>query len=233
MEEFKTIPNFSKYEINKEGIIINKETGNKICVSVTKGYLACMLTNDIGERTRQSQHRILMLTFKPIENAEKFQVDHIDCNKLNNNLDNLEWVTPKENTHRAIKNGLYKNNRKEISDEIVEKIRKEYIPGVNGNYKKLLEKYNLKKSMFFYIIKGDYRKDSPSTIEVNKLVKVKKTRCTGEDSGTAKLNEEKVKEIKKLLSENKLTQSEIGIKYNVSHRTISNIKIGKSWGHVV
>ena len=174
-----------------------------------------------------------MLTFKPIENAEKFQVDHIDCNKLNNNLDNLEWVTAKENTHRAIKNGLYKNNRKEISDEIVEKIRKEYIPGVNGNYKELLEKYNLKKSMFFYIIKGDYRKDSPSTIEVNKLVKVKKTRCTGEDSGTAKLNEEKVKEIKKLLSENKLTQNEIGIKYNVSHRTISNIKIGKSWSHVI
>ena len=69
--------------------------------------------------------------------------------------------------------------------------------------------------------------------KIRLLVKVKKTRCTGEDSGTAKLNEEKVREIKKLLSENKLTQNEIGIKYNVSHRTISNIKIGKSWSHVI
>lgn len=33
-------------------------------------------------------------------------MDHIDGNKLNNTIWNLEWVTPQENTHRAIINGL-------------------------------------------------------------------------------------------------------------------------------
>ena len=46
-------------------------------------------------------HRLVMLTWKPIEDRENFTVDHLDHNKRNNAVDNLEWVTAYENVERA------------------------------------------------------------------------------------------------------------------------------------
>lgn len=46
-------------------------------------------------------HRLVMLTWKPIPNAENLTVDHLDHNKRKNTLDNLEWVTQEENILRA------------------------------------------------------------------------------------------------------------------------------------
>jgi DNA-binding XRE family transcriptional regulator len=63
--------------------------------------------------------------------------------------------------------------------------------------------------------------------------KVKKNRqAKGSKHGKAKLNEEKVLEIQKLLAEKNLTQKEIGKKYGVHEQAISEIKRGKNWSHV-
>ena len=53
-------------------------------------------------------HRIVMEAFK---GKSDLTVDHIDGNKLNNSLDNLEYVTAQENTKRAWKNGVYDKRR--------------------------------------------------------------------------------------------------------------------------
>ena len=55
----------------------------------------------------KSAHRLVMLTWKPIPNAEEMTVDHLDHNKRNNKLENLEWVDEKENKIRA-KEDIYK-----------------------------------------------------------------------------------------------------------------------------
>ena len=46
-------------------------------------------------------HRVVMLTWRPTANAENLTIDHLDHNKRNNALDNLEWVTFEENQRRA------------------------------------------------------------------------------------------------------------------------------------
>jgi len=43
-------------------------------------------------------HRIVLSTFAPVEGWETLTVNHIDGNCLNNNLENLEWMTQSENT---------------------------------------------------------------------------------------------------------------------------------------
>lgn len=46
-------------------------------------------------------HRLVMYTWCPIEDREAFTVDHLDHNKRNNRVDNLEWVSQTENIMRA------------------------------------------------------------------------------------------------------------------------------------
>ena len=53
-----------------------------------------------------SVHRLIMENFFPFEGMENFQVNHIDGNKANNRLENLEWVSCQENIQHAIVTGL-------------------------------------------------------------------------------------------------------------------------------
>ena len=55
-------------------------------------------------RTRngyQTAHRLVMKTWMPTEDMDNLTVDHLDHNKRNNCVDNLEWVTDSENKRRA------------------------------------------------------------------------------------------------------------------------------------
>lgn len=226
---FKKIPGFSNYEINENGEVRNKETKKSLKSRIDiNGYSLYRIIDDSRKSRTQSIHRLLMITFKPVDGYENLTIDHIDCNKQNNSLDNLEWVTSKENTHRAIKNNLYPNKRKAVSDETVIAIRKEYIPGPKGNYKELIEKYNINKSMFYYIVKDQYRTDLPLTKDLNPYFKEKETRCSGENNGRAVLTKEDVLFIR---SEEglKLPTKVLAEKYGVSINCIRDVVLRKKW----
>lgn len=79
----------------------------KLGLNKPNGYLHVTLYDNNKKASIKSIHRLVAEAFVNNINPSLYtQVDHVDCNKLNNRFDNLQWVTPKENTRRAIENGL-------------------------------------------------------------------------------------------------------------------------------
>ena len=92
--------NIYNYKINKDGVIINKY--NKILsVYDYNDYNTITLSNQNGTQKHFLVHRLVCLTLIKNENKHIYNmVNHLDENKKNNNVDNLEWCNNKINvTH--------------------------------------------------------------------------------------------------------------------------------------
>ena len=109
MEEWHTIPDFPNYEITETGKIRHKEKKKIRKASPSKrGYPVVSLRKD-GKQYIRTIHILVARTFIP--NPEnKPEVNHKDGNKWNYRLNNLEWVTSRENKIHARKTGLHKSD---------------------------------------------------------------------------------------------------------------------------
>jgi hypothetical protein len=97
------------YYINEEGSVIsyfNPENPIKLKNRIDKyGYVCVSLQLKDRRRTSFTIHRLVALTF--IKNPHNYPViNHKDCNKQNNNVNNLEWTTISYNTKHAYDNNL-------------------------------------------------------------------------------------------------------------------------------
>ena len=87
----------------------NKRKVNEKILKLTKsknGYIRIGLSKN-GKQIIYSVHRLVAISF--IQNINNLRcVHHKDSNKHNNNLENLEWISIKDNTKRAYLDGLFK-----------------------------------------------------------------------------------------------------------------------------
>lgn len=99
----------TNYEISDRGEVRNYVTGNPISTHLQQGYRICTLLIDNHQKSMRV-HRMVALTFIPNPENKPY-VNHIDGNRQNNNIENLEWVTPSENSQHAYTAGLRKPSR--------------------------------------------------------------------------------------------------------------------------
>lgn len=112
LEVFKDVVGFEDYfQISNLGNVFSKRSNKLLKVHIPKGRGYTSFATKIGGRQGTNQcfriHRLVAEAF--IENPlNKREVNHIDGNKHNNIVSNLEWVTPEENMAHAKSLGLCK-----------------------------------------------------------------------------------------------------------------------------
>lgn len=101
----KEIINFPNYLITKEGKVISKKSGNERKLDMNKrlGYFQIDLWKE-NKRSKFYIHRLVAQAFIPNPSNLR-EVNHIDSDRSNNHVSNLEWVTSSDNCFHAIRAG--------------------------------------------------------------------------------------------------------------------------------
>ena len=112
-----------------------------------KGYLRTCL----GSCNTVKLHRLVAIAFIP-NPLNLPEVNHIDGNKLNNSVENLEWVTHKQNTDHALLIGKYKRPRK-LTAQQLDEMKNSYVKGSREfGTNALAKKYGLDSSYIWRIL---------------------------------------------------------------------------------
>lgn len=94
---WKTVNECDLYEVSDSGQVRRKDSGHILKGKVNHGFLSVKFTFPDGIQRRFRVHRLVAEHFLPEPKPNENEVNHKDGNKLNNCVDNLEWVSHRDN----------------------------------------------------------------------------------------------------------------------------------------
>ena len=114
-EAFAPIPGYEgRYEVSTAGRIrtligIGRKRSGEILAgsSNQKGYRRILLSSSDGTHRTSVVHRLVLEAFVGPQPSPRHEVNHKNGIKWDNRVENLEWVTRKENNRHAVVNGLW------------------------------------------------------------------------------------------------------------------------------
>lgn len=170
-EIWKDVPGYvGFYKVSNLGRVKGKR--GIIKPILTRGYLTVLLCKNSNQHKHHFVHRLVGLTF--IANPEnKPEIDHKDGNALNNNVDNLRWVTRQENELNPI-------TRQRISESKQNKR--------NGMYGKRNEEIHNSRKIACFDLDGTFIKEYPSIFEATRQTGVSSSAIGNCASGRKKFD---------------------------------------------
>ena len=116
-ENWRTISEYPNYQVSNIGRVMNIKTSRILKTYINRGgHESVILCKKLDVKTNIC-HRLVAHEF--IDNPNnKLYVDHVDRNKLNNDIDNLRWVTHQENMMNKTKANNTTSKYKGVSGDI-------------------------------------------------------------------------------------------------------------------
>ena len=146
-EIWKDIPNYEgSYQASSLGRLrrillrdgkIEHSSLMKLC-NHGRGYYCTRFSKNNIKKIALAHRMVAMAFIENNDHENKWYINHKDGNKKNNRVENLEWVTPKENSAHAIENGLMIPSKRVIKNDDILKM--------NDAIKKTINHYNLSES---------------------------------------------------------------------------------------
>lgn len=157
MEVWRNIKGYrDKYQISNYGRVRNL---NKILAPINRkdGYVGIRLCLN-GKHKSFLIHRLVALSFVRNINGEK-EVNHIDSNRNNNNVNNLEWCNKSNNMKHAFSNGFAsragsKNSQSKLSEKQVRIIKHIFTISNHTSIKKIAEIFKVGLTTIYEIRSG-------------------------------------------------------------------------------
>ena len=158
LEVWKDIEDYPNYQISNFGRVKSKERYTKAkdneiihrkdkmlkSQTDTKGYKYVRLYNSKGFKAKKI-HRLVAEHYIPNLDS-KPQVNHINGDKADNRVENLEWCTDLENKHHAIENGL-----------VDLELRKSNMSKLGKSKKALMKRWNKQFSAMEYKVESEVK----------------------------------------------------------------------------
>tara|TARA_Y100000296_G_C5163008_1_gene252946 strand:+ start:199 stop:879 length:681 start_codon:yes stop_codon:yes gene_type:complete len=212
---------YSNYCVTPDGKVYSVQSERYLSLSDNYGYKRATLRNEDGAKTFRV-HRLVAFAFLGIPVDPDMVVNHIDGDRSNNHVTNLEWCTQSGNVKHAHATGLVKDARRHsqrsLTDELVHKICRLIQDGSRN--KDIVDMLNVDKGRVAEIRNGSCYPDISCEYDFTKV-----------PSSRRKLSTEKLTLVCEMLQD-KRTYVEIKQATGCSSSTISRIRKRETGTHI-